>query len=334
MGASLYRLERALVNAIGVCQHRPVVTSRALAGLAAAGWLAGCGSGSGRAPTPDAGTGDDATNTADAADGAADAAAAVIQLATPWPMPNPAASGLPNPAQYDTSQPGVVIDRVTGLSWQRDVDPASYLPPDAAALCAGLSLGGAAWRLPTLIELLSIVDFTRSSPSIDPDAFPATPGDSFWTSTPVVGADGPSGQAWYVGFTTGFSYQGHVDFLALRVRCVGVQPGASAGVSLTWQRTDSGQALTWAAAGASCAALDLDGGGWRLPSVKELETTIDVTRSDPAVDPAPFPGASSYPLWTSSLLAGSSTEAWTVDFFLGAATTADTSTTYQARCVR
>jgi hypothetical protein len=223
---------------------------------------------------------------------------------------------------------------VTGLAWQRDVDPASYLWADAGALCAGLSLGGASWRLPTLIELLSIVDFTQPSPAIDPQAFPATPGDSFWTSSPVAGANGPSGQAWYVGFTTGFTYQGHVDFLTLRVRCVGTQPGPPAGAALTWQRADSGQALTWAAAGAFCAALDLEGGGWRLPSIKELETIVDVTRSDPAVDPAAFPGASSYPLWTSSLLAGSSTEAWTVDFFLGAATTADATTTYQARCVR
>jgi hypothetical protein len=132
-------------------------------------------------------------------------------------MPNPASAGLPNPASYDTSTPGVVVDKVTGLIWQRDVPASSYNWADAKAYCAGLSLAGHQdWRLPTSIELVSLVDFTRSNPAIDTTAFPSTPSDWFWSSSPVAGyAYG----AWYVDFHRGYSYYGGVDG-ADRVRCV------------------------------------------------------------------------------------------------------------------
>src|SRR5262245_33698949 len=132
-----------------------------------------------------------------------------------WPMPNP-------PGSYDLlPSPGVVIDRVTGLGWQRAVGTDMVLWSDAGAACDALSLAGFDdWRLPSLIELVSIIDSSRAGPAIDPGAFPDTPGDSFWTSTPVAGA---SGDAWYVNFSTGFNYEGHQAFLPLYVRCVRTQ---------------------------------------------------------------------------------------------------------------
>jgi L-lactate utilization protein LutB len=46
-------------------------------------------------------------------------------------------------------------------------------------------LGGGHWRLPTKIELESIVDETWTMPAIDPQAFPNTPtaGAGFWTAS-------------------------------------------------------------------------------------------------------------------------------------------------------
>lgn len=82
-----------------------------------------------------------------------------------------------------------VTDTVTGLVWQRAnaVDQATHSA--AKAVCSALDLGGFAvgtWRLPTYIELLSLVDDTRLQPSINTTAFPNTPyaNQPFWTSTP------------------------------------------------------------------------------------------------------------------------------------------------------
>lgn len=105
-------------------------------------------------------------------------------------MPNPASAGLPNPASYDTSAPDVVIDKVTGLMWQSAVDKRGAITwVDGDAYCAHLTAGGHSdWRLPTEIELLSIVDYTKSEPAIDTDAFGLTPSASFWSSSTLVGA--------------------------------------------------------------------------------------------------------------------------------------------------
>src|SRR5262249_6415642 len=43
-----------------------------------------------------------------------------------WPMPNPPITGLPNPQSYETSTPGIVLDKLTGLMWERTVDANSY----------------------------------------------------------------------------------------------------------------------------------------------------------------------------------------------------------------
>ncbi|MBI5479639.1 MAG: DUF1566 domain-containing protein [Deltaproteobacteria bacterium] len=86
----------------------------------------------------------------------------------------------------------------------------------AKAYCAGLVTDGgvAGWRLPTRIELVSIVDYWRDNPAIDPVAFPSTPSDFFWSSSPYVNAP-PLG--WGVGFADGTAwYSGP----SARVRCV------------------------------------------------------------------------------------------------------------------
>jgi hypothetical protein len=137
-----------------------------------------------------------------------------------WPMPNPAGLGLPNAALYDAADPDVVKDKVTGLTWEKDVDPARYLwdgtggPGSVQAYCAGLAKAGGGWRLPTQIELYSLVDFTRTNPAIDP-AFPGTPSTYFWSAT---ADEGRAGSAWYVDFGFGTSYAGPRN--AFRVRCV------------------------------------------------------------------------------------------------------------------
>jgi Protein of unknown function (DUF1566) len=136
-----------------------------------------------------------------------------------WPMPNPASAGLPNAQSYDTTSfGGVVLDLITGLQWQQAVDENSHTWDGASTYCSDLTLGGGGWRLPTRIELISLLDYTSPNPVIDMDAFPETPADYFWTSSAYAG-DAMS--AWNVNFkfSDGMADKSEMS-KAHRVRCV------------------------------------------------------------------------------------------------------------------
>jgi hypothetical protein len=82
---------------------------------------------------------------------------------------------------------GTVRDRASGLVWEQVSDGFTLRSQaDSATYCMYLTVGGSGWRLPTLDELLSLVD-TRFTPTIDPSFFPETPNDSFWSSSSLAG---------------------------------------------------------------------------------------------------------------------------------------------------
>lgn len=90
-----------------------------------------------------------------------------------WPIPKLPLGG----DQYDLTDQ-TVLDRTTGLEWQRHVE--DRVPDDwSFHYCATLELDGGGWRLPTRVELTTIVDYTRRLPAIDTDAFPNTPNAPF-----------------------------------------------------------------------------------------------------------------------------------------------------------
>lgn len=114
---------------------------------------------------------------------------------------------------------GTVTDTLGGLQWQQSVDPGSYDQPGAVALCSALVLGGyaaGAWRLPSIAELESILDLTRTNPPVDPTYFPGTPTAYHWTSS--VNPGNPA-DFWGVLFFNGAD--GYVTGASMnRVRCV------------------------------------------------------------------------------------------------------------------
>lgn len=137
-----------------------------------------------------------------------------------WPMPNSPNTGLPNPANYAVDDlNGLVTDKVTGLIWQRTLDPGKYTWDDALAYCDALAYGGHEdWRLPTRIELVSIVDYSQSAPAIDIVAFPGTQGTFFWTSTPLTAS---AAHAWSINFGDGLTNgEAEQKTFPYRVRCV------------------------------------------------------------------------------------------------------------------
>ena len=126
------------------------------------------------------------------------------------------------PARF-TASGETVVDNATHLTWQRGVATSAgddgagrWTWAHAKSTCAGL---GGGYRLPTVKELLTIVDFTRSSPAIDTSstAFPGTPSEAFWTATPLAAS--PPTSAWFIDFADG--YAGNTEMTQpSRVRCV------------------------------------------------------------------------------------------------------------------
>jgi hypothetical protein len=117
---------------------------------------------------------------------------------------------------------GIVYDTKSNLTWQQTVSSTTYTWVDAKTYCGGVgtSLGGTGWRLPTIKELQSIVDLSQiTAPYVDPTAFPSTPSNQFWSSSPATPAAGSSGYAWFVYFNYGYNGYGGVSN-TYSVRCV------------------------------------------------------------------------------------------------------------------
>ncbi|MFY9329424.1 MAG: DUF1566 domain-containing protein [Georgfuchsia sp.] len=123
-----------------------------------------------------------------------------------------------------------VTDSQTGLIWRRCAEGMAW----DGSTCAGTAstfthenalvraqtevvASGKAWRLPNVKELSSIVDRSRINPPIDTTAFPATPVNWFWSSSPLAG---DAGYAWFVYFSNGYVGYYFVRSLTLPVRLV------------------------------------------------------------------------------------------------------------------
>ena len=102
---------------------------------------------------------------------------------------------------------------------------------------------------------------------------------------------------------------------------------------LTWQQMISTSSYTWADAKAYCSALSLNGTGWRLPSINELQTIV-YDSTNPAVDGAVFSMTPSEYFWSSSSVVQDSSRAWTTFFANGSTYSFAVTTPENVRCVR
>ncbi len=132
-----------------------------------------------------------------------------------YPLP-----GTPAASRRYVTVGSTVIDCVTGLEWQQTSPATNYDQAGAIANCEGLVLGGYDdWRLPSRIELQSLLDYTvvpGVGPTIDTLAFPGTLNTSFWTSST---AHDVAGFGWIVGFYDASVYY-NVTSSMCRARCV------------------------------------------------------------------------------------------------------------------
>lgn len=109
------------------------------------------------------------------------------------------------------------LDATTGLQWQRVSPQETFTHADAIAHCSALELAAHDdWRLPTRIELASIINYATKNPAAYLDGFPDATSETLWSSSQY--APDPT-SAWAVNFTDG-SMSAQAKDVVSRIRCV------------------------------------------------------------------------------------------------------------------
>lgn len=101
---------------------------------------------------------------------------------------------------------------------------------------------------------------------------------------------------------------------------------------LIWARSEEAGTFSWVNAKSRCSS---KGGGYRLPTYRELLTLVDETTSTaPTIDKTAFPGTTAGSFWSSTPFALSTGQAITIGFGTGATDVLDVGSAYRVRCVR
>jgi hypothetical protein len=126
--------------------------------------------------------------------------------------------------------------------------------------------------------------------------------------------------ALWVGLGASVARSGRADAPAGRYM-VGGGVVVDTKTGLSWTQAASSTEMTEEAAQMSCATNMTAGGGWRLPSVGELQSIIDETRYNPAIDTTAFPNTPATDFfWTQSGYESFPGFGWAVSFLYGLTT--------------
>ena len=104
---------------------------------------------------------------------------------------------------------------------------------------------------------------------------------------------------------------------------------------LMWQQ-DEALYMNWETALSYCEDLELAGyDDWRLPNINELQSLVDYSKHNPAIDTS-FPNAESSGYWSSTTGSSNAVYAWIVYFLSGFVDgfSYDKSYSYYVRAVR
>jgi hypothetical protein len=99
-----------------------------------------------------------------------------------------------------------------------------------------------------------------------------------------------------------------------------------------WQRAELSN-TRWDESLSSCNTLSLVGRNWRLPSIRELTSLIDYSRTGPAMNTTIFSYAGAETYWSSTTDTSAGVYAWFVDILTGAFSTDPKTNSYWTKCV-
>jgi Cobalamin biosynthesis protein CobT (nicotinate-mononucleotide:5, 6-dimethylbenzimidazole phosphoribosyltransferase) len=187
----------------------------------------------------------------------------------------------------------IVKDSATNLVWQKNYT-AELNWKEALAYCANLNYAGYTdWRLPNKNELLSLVDYEKTTKPIS--MFPGDEGDYFWTSTFGYYYGGPDG-ALTINTEDGEISTSDADEDGPFVRCVRSDTEPDTGIPLcdesrsapcedasthyVWSQVDFFMTeISWKDKAVQCRESKSGGiSQWRIPTIDEIRTIL--TASD------------------------------------------------------
>lgn len=249
-----------------------------------------------------------------------------------------------SPATLAVGEAGTATDSLTGLQWQQAPDPTALNYLAAVEACDELVLAGRSdWRLPTVAELQSLVDYERHHPAL-PSLLPAPTGTAeFWTL--VQRGD----VAWTVEFLRG-QVRASPRHKAMQVRCVrserppslpytdrfsfkNKETAADALLQVEWLRNVVVNTYTMPQTVGWCTKVDIAGPGWRVPTIRELSALIDRSAAPTMIDASVFGGPSAT-IWSYSISADDPAYVWSVDFSNGTCIATEMQSYQDLRCVR
>jgi Protein of unknown function (DUF1566) len=261
---------------------------------------------------------------------------------------------------------GCTLDRVTRLTWELKTDdggpadadreftnqgsgdfndaPSYPAQVNATGLC-----GANDWRLPSLVELQSLVNHRAAAAggglAIEARAFPNVRGLPHWAAEVLSYDPRYAFRVDYMAGGVGFAGRS-APLPVMLVRGAALPTAGRYAVQgdevldratgLVWQRCAVGQALVAGACAGTATTLDWAGGlaaaralalatgqAWRLPNIKELGSLMDLRVYGPALDRGAFPWPAALGLWSSTPAAQWAPNMWVQDTLYGSSYVTD-----------
>ena len=246
-----------------------------------------------------------------------------------------------NPPFYLNNGNGTITDTITGLMWQQ-VDGGEMTFDKATTYANDLVLGGFSdWRMPTVLELHSILHLDKNNPALNTIYFTSPTAQYWWSGQKQVNdatkawcanagggvGNHPISETVSAGGAKKFHVRAVRDISSpttIATRFLDNKNGTTTDqlTGLIWQQvpTDS---MTWEQALIAAEALSLGGSSlWRMPNIKELQSISEATIYNPSINKTYFSGISTAWYWSSTSLANQSTRAWYLDNQFGITTQA------------
>lgn len=260
----------------------------------------------------------------------------------------PLSFALPPLSNWVNNGTGTVLDLTTGLEWELGSGPVATSGYVAARdRCDGLKVADKNdWRLPTRIELLTVLDFALSPSSLDTNVFwPGLNGQDlkpFWTAS--VGSSTQRFTLNPLGPSLALVADANTALASMCVRggpttSPAVRYAVNGGIArdvrtgLEWQLAPKASAENILAATVTCTNSDLSGGGWRLPDVRELVSLVDETQPLGNLHAPGFAAGPSTTFWSSTAVP-TTLDYYVVSFADAGIQKADRLTAQSVRCVR